>query len=111
MWASGLHTGSKQGINSDQGPFAMERASYLRNQALMCLEIAWQASDPDTAEALRVAGLRYFEQAVELEKQRCFADIQASIGEELRTELAPTKTALPKRMLDLLNELNTVTDH
>jgi hypothetical protein len=50
----------------------MERAGYLRNQALMCLEIAWQASDPDTAETLRVAGLRYFEQAVEVEKQKCF---------------------------------------
>jgi hypothetical protein len=77
----------------------------------MCLELAWQASDPDTAETLRVAGLRYFEQAVELEKQKCFTDVRASIGEELRTELVPTETGLPKRMLDLLNELNTVTDH
>jgi hypothetical protein len=89
----------------------MERAGYLRNQALMCFEIAWQASDPDTAETLRVAGLRYFEQAVELEKRKCFADIQASIGEELRTELVPTKTPPPKRMLELLNDLNALTGH
>jgi hypothetical protein len=89
----------------------MERAGYLRNQALMCLEIAWQASDPDTAETLRVAGLRYFRQAVELEKQKCFADIQASIGEELRTELVPTKNPLPERMSELLNDLNALTDH
>jgi hypothetical protein len=89
----------------------MERAGYLRNQALMCLEIALQASDPDTAETFRVAGLRYFELAVELAKQKCFADIQASIGEELRTELVPTKTPLSKRMLELLDDLDTVTDH
>ena len=89
----------------------MERAGFLRNQALMCLEIAWQASDPDTAETLRVAGLRYFEQAVALEKQKCLADIQASIGEELRTELVPTKNPLPERMLELLDDLNALTDH
>ena len=87
----------------------MERARYLRNQAFVCLQIAWQASDMDTAETLRVAAVRYFEQAVELEKQKCIADIQASIGEELRTELAPT-TPPPKRLLELLNDLNGLMD-
>ena len=79
----------------------MERTGYLRNQAFTCLGIAFQASDPDTAETLRVAAIRYFEQAAQLEKQKCVADIQARIGEELRTELFPTNP-LPDSISKLL---------
>ena len=89
----------------DQGPFVMERVSYLRNQALMCLEIAQQTSDPEKAERWHVAAAQYFEQAVYLKKQKCFVDIQASIGEELRTELVPTNP-LSERILKLLHALN-----
>jgi hypothetical protein len=71
----------------------------------MCLEIARQTSDPVTAERWCAAAVQYFEQAVDLGKQKCFADIQASIGEELRTQLVPTRPP-SKRILELLHALN-----
>jgi hypothetical protein len=85
----------------------MERTGYLRHQAFTCLGIAFQASDPDTVETLRVAAIRYFEQAAQLEKQKCVADIQASIGEELRTELFPTNPP-PDSILKIVNETLTL---
>jgi hypothetical protein len=83
----------------------MERIGYLRNQAFACLGIAFQTSDLDAAETLHVAAFRYFEQAAQLEKQKCVADIQAGIGEGLRTELAPTYP-LPDSILKLLNDID-----
>jgi len=81
----------------------MERVSYLRNQAFMCLQIARQTSDLAVAERWLVAAGQYFVQAAQIERQKCVADIQASIGEELRTELAPTNP-LPESILKIVNE-------
>jgi hypothetical protein len=83
----------------------MEKARYLHNQALMCLSIARQTSDPEKAERWHLAAVQYFEQALDLKKQKCFVDIQASIGEELRTHLVPTNP-LSERILKLLHALN-----
>ena len=85
----------------------MEKAQYLRNQALMCLEIAQQTSDPEKAERWLAAAGQYFGQAVQLERQKWVANIQASIGEELRTELAPTNP-LPDSILRIVNETLTL---
>jgi len=83
----------------------MEKARYLRNQAFMCLQIAQQTSDLAAAERWLIAAGQYFGQAAQLEKQKCVADIRAGIGEELRTELAPTNP-LPGSMLKLLSDID-----
>jgi hypothetical protein len=81
----------------------MERVSYLRNQAFMCLQIARQTSDLGAAERWLVAAGQYFGQAVQLERQKWVANIQASIGGELRTELA-SPNPLPDSILEIVNE-------
>ena len=87
----------------------MEKVRYLRNQAFICLQIAWQTSDSEMAETLRMAAVRYFEQAVELKKQKYRTDIRASIGEELRTQLVPT-IPVSERILELLHALDKPRD-
>jgi hypothetical protein len=83
----------------------MEKSLYLRNQALACLRIASETGDADTAELMRVAAVRYFAQAVELTKKKDIADLQASIGEEIRNQFLPANPP-PKQVLDLLDTLN-----
>jgi hypothetical protein len=83
----------------------MEKSLYLRNQALACLRIASETGDADTAELMRVAAVRYFAQAVELTKKKDIADLQTSIGEEIRSQFIPTDPT-PKQVLDLLDALD-----
>jgi hypothetical protein len=83
----------------------MEKSQYLRNQAFACLKIASETGDADTAEIMRVAAVRYFARAIELTKKKDIADLQASIGEEIRSQFKPTDST-PKQILDLLNALD-----
>jgi hypothetical protein len=46
----------------------MMTARYHRDQAELCLEIAWQMSDRNASDMVRAAAVRHFAQAVELEK-------------------------------------------
>ena len=46
----------------------MQNARYFRDQAVLCLEVAQQMSDPQAAENLRAAAASHFERAVELEQ-------------------------------------------
>ena len=45
----------------------MQDAQHFRDQAALCLEIAHQMSDRQTAENLRVSASQYFEKATELD--------------------------------------------
>jgi hypothetical protein len=54
----------------------METSRYLRKQAFACLRIASETGDPDTAETMRAAALRYFAQAIELAKKKNIAYLQ-----------------------------------
>ena len=46
----------------------MSRSDYFRAQALLCLEIASQMSDPVAAEDLRAAAAKHLARARELER-------------------------------------------
>jgi hypothetical protein len=46
----------------------MQSARYFRDQAVLCLEIAWQMSDPHAAAELRAVAADHFEKASELER-------------------------------------------
>ena len=47
----------------------MQTARYFRDQAALCLEIAWQMSDPQAAENLRATAAQHSARAAELEKR------------------------------------------
>jgi hypothetical protein len=46
----------------------MESARYLRDQALLCLDLARLMSDPQAAEAFRASAVAYFARAIEVEQ-------------------------------------------
>jgi hypothetical protein len=87
----------------------MEDARFFRDQAVSCLQIVGQASDPKTAEEFLVAATRYFAQAIELEKRTELTGIQTRIGEELRTLFVVNEPS-PERLLDLLLALDQPKD-
>jgi hypothetical protein len=46
----------------------VQSANYFRDQAVLCLEMARQMSDPQAAENLRAAAAQRFARATELER-------------------------------------------
>lgn len=47
----------------------MQDAQHYRDQAKLCVEIARQMSNPDTAETLLASATQYLEMAAEIERQ------------------------------------------